>query len=62
MADDSMFEYELQGYYSSTYGWEMISSYPGTPAGRAEAEDDKRAYDENELEYTHRIKKIKVDE
>lgn len=56
------FEYEVQGYYTKTYGWETLTSYPGTPGGRAEAIVERKLYDENEPEFAHRVKKVKISE
>jgi hypothetical protein len=59
MAADEEFEYEVQGYYGSIYGWECLTHYPGTPAGRGDALAERKVYDAEEPEHPHRVKKIK---
>ncbi len=43
-------EYVIQGFYPG-YGWVDVSAYDN----KAEAQDDLRAYQENEPEYAHRL-------
>lgn len=44
-------EYRLQGYYSDSNGWETLI----TLDSRADAERLLKEYDENEVNYPHRI-------
>lgn len=48
-------EYVVQGNYGYGNGYEDVSVYPGTPEGKRAAQEDLRAYRENEPEYTHRV-------
>lgn len=48
------YEYEVQGNYG--YGWEMVTT-EDTPT---EARKRLKEYDDNEPQYPHRIKKVRV--
>ncbi|MBR3444783.1 MAG: hypothetical protein IKH14_02795 [Prevotella sp.] len=48
-----MYEFEVQGNYG--YGWDCLT----TEETRAEAEAQKKCYDENEPSVPHRIRKVR---
>ena len=50
------YEYEVQGYYSKTYGWECVACHPT----RNDAQLERALYDREEPEYRHRIKRVRV--
>lgn len=49
------YEFEVQGQY--THGWEMLT----TEATRAEADEQRRCYDENEPGVPHRVRRVPVE-
>jgi hypothetical protein len=53
------YEYVIEGLYSD-YGYEDVSTYPGTSKGKREALADLDAYRENEPQYHHRLRSRKA--
>ncbi len=53
-----MYEYEVQGHYSSEYGWERLT----TEETFEDAQAQLKCYDENEPDIPHRIRRVKKEE
>jgi len=45
--------WEVQGFYHSAYGWEILTTHDT----KLEALEEAHVYDENEPDFPHRIRK-----